>query len=78
MSGLTEALMAEIDRIVITLKRLSELYDGPEIDEDDLEEGEMMNVLTEAIIEELERTNYEGATVLLFDEDCDWGSVIFG
>ena len=34
------------------------------------------NVLTEAIIEELERTNYEGATVLLFDEDCDW-SVIF-
>ena len=76
MSGLTEALMAEIDRIVITLKRLSELYDGPEIDEDDLEEGEMMNVLTEAIIEELERTNYEGATVLLFDEDCDW-SVIF-
>ena len=76
MSGLTEALMAEIDRIVITLKRLSELYDGPEIDEDDLEEGEMMNVLTEAIIEKLERTNYEGATVLLFDEDCDW-SVIF-
>ena len=77
MSGLTEALMAEIDRIVITLKRLSELYDGPEIDEDDLEEGEMMNVLTEAIIEKLERTNYEGATVLLFDEDCDWESVFF-
>ena len=78
MSGLTEALMAEIDRIVITLKRLSELYDGPEIDEDDLEEGEMMDVLTEAIMAEIERTNFEGVTVLLFDEDCDWGSVIFG
>tara|TARA_X000001382_G_scaffold105070_1_gene80255 strand:+ start:2360 stop:4198 length:1839 start_codon:yes stop_codon:yes gene_type:complete len=30
-----------LDRIVITLKRLSELYDGPEIDEEDLEEGEI-------------------------------------
>ena len=38
----------------------------------------MMNVLTEAMMQEIERTNYEGATVLLFDEDCDWGSVIFG
>jgi len=76
MSGLTEALMAEIDRIVITLKRLSELYDGPEIDEDDLEEGEIMDGLTEAMMAEIERTNFEGATVLLFDEDCDW-SVIF-
>ena len=37
-----------------------------------------MNVLTEAIMAEIERTNVEGVTVLLFDEDCDWGSVIFG
>jgi len=37
-----------------------------------------MNVLTEAVIEEMERTNYEGATVLLFGEDCDWEGVLFG
>tara|TARA_B100001142_G_scaffold42861_1_gene38731 strand:+ start:66 stop:179 length:114 start_codon:yes stop_codon:yes gene_type:complete len=37
-----------------------------------------MNILTEAMIEELERTNFEGATVLLFGEDCDWGGVLFG
>jgi len=37
-----------------------------------------MDGLTEAMMAEIERTNFEGATVLLFDEDCDWGSVIFG
>lgn len=37
-----------------------------------------MNVLTEAIIEESERTNHEESTVLLFSEDCDWGGVLFG
>ena len=37
-----------------------------------------MNVLTEAVIEEMERTNYEGATVLLFGEDCDWEGILFG
>ena len=33
-----------LDRIIITLKRLSEIYNGPEIDEEDLEEG---NITTE-------------------------------
>jgi hypothetical protein len=38
----------------------------------------MMNVLTDAMMAEIERKNFEGATVLLFDEDCDWDSVLFG
>lgn len=37
-----------------------------------------MNVLTEAIIEESERTNHEDSTVLLFSEDCDWGACCLG
>lgn len=39
---------------------------------------EIMNVLTEAMIEEMERMNYEGVTVLLFGEDCDWEDGLFG
>ena len=37
-----------------------------------------MNGLTEAMMQEIERKNFEGATVLLFDEDCDWEGVLFG
>lgn len=43
-----------------------------------VEECEMMNGLTDAMMEEIERTNFEGATVLLFGEDCDWEGVLFG
>jgi len=37
-----------------------------------------MGGLTEAMMAEIERTNFEGATVLLFGEDCDWEGVLFG